>query len=354
MRSRLKVNPENPESTLEDEMVSDSLGARKDAILMAVVAEHVRTAAPVGSQHVLRSTGLNLSSATVRTQMAELERDGYLIQPHVSSGRIPSVKGYRYFVDRLMNVDMAMVNRLRRAVEEYISVARGELDQILELSLTFLSRYSNYTALVATWTAVAERIRVVSLVLLNPDLGLLVVVGSRGRVERCTIRLGRAFDEATAIRVSNFLTEQLRDVPFSDEIEIVPSGDPELDALAFEAIAALRDLLSLQEAELRTKELARTAEALEELGKAAMVIDTLEDQLQVVRVVRRLAESGQTVSIGEESGLDAFSECSIVVAPCEVDGELVGSIGVLGPTRMDYPLAMSVVKATSAGLAQAV
>jgi heat-inducible transcriptional repressor len=117
-------------------MVQATLSHRKEAILFAVIVEYIRTAQPVGSQHVLETTSLSISPASVRAQMAELERDGYLVQPHVSAGRVPSSRGYRYFVDRLMRVDPVEIRALEHKLDEFLGHARGQVDEVLERALT--------------------------------------------------------------------------------------------------------------------------------------------------------------------------------------------------------------------------
>lgn len=335
-------------------MVEERLSPRQEAILMAVVVEYVHTGVPVGSSHVLELTGLGISPASVRAQMAQLEREGYLAQPHVSSGRVPLVKGYRYFVDRLMRVDQVYLAQVRQEAAQRLRAARGELDDLLELTLEIAVEHSQYTAIVALWQHDAERVRAVHLVPLDPPLVLAVVVGSRGAVERVTFDLEPTPEEAVIMAAGNLLSRQLRGRRLSERPVVQPSHNAAIDTVAFEAIAAINEARERGRPQLRVREVAKTASALDELSKVARVLDTIEQRLSLVEVLRRLIDEGEAVSIGDETGVAALEDCALVVAPCEVEGTVVGSIGLLGPTRMDYGGAAAVVEALSEGVAEAV
>ncbi len=321
---------------------------------MAVVAEYARIAAPIGSQHLLSVSNLHLSAATIRAQMAQLEEEGYLTQLHVSSGRIPSVMGYRYFVDRLMGRDPVRYSEVRRAVEVLVANASGELDEVLRRSLILLAQQTNYTAIVSTWTLAAERFQRIQIVPLSGHLVLVLAVGSRGTVERSTLRFEGGVSESLANQASNLMTAHLRNTRFGSNLVVPPTNDPDLDALVCSVIAVLHDSFGAEDVDLRVREVYRTTAALEEREKVTRMIEALEQQMAVVELIRGLVEQGTTVSIGEEIGVEALDECSLVVAPCEVAGEVVGSVGVLGPMRMDYSLATTVVAAIGAGVTEAV
>jgi heat-inducible transcriptional repressor len=356
-------------------MVDQSLNARKEAILLAVIVEYIRTAAPVGSQHVLESAELSLSPASVRSQMANLEKEGYLTQPHVSAGRIPSIRGYRYFVDRLLRFDPVELARIEHDVADFLRSAKGALEDVLERSLTFLSQQTNYTAVMTTWAMSTESYKAIQVVCLAPDTVLVIVVGSKGTVERTTVHPSVAVDDELASEVGSRLSAMLVGKDMSVPIDIARlggdvdesaadsgqrgsnDGDPRgsvLDALFSAVATAINDLRVREEVGLRVRELSKTAAALEQLDQVAKVLETLEHDVHVVDLIRTLIETRSMVSIGDEGGVEALNECSLVVAPCEIDGELVGSIGLIGPTRMDYSRALAAVEALSAQVARAV
>jgi len=338
-------------------MVSGALGARREEILRAVVSEYVRSAEPVGSRHLLEVAGISASSATIRAQMAQLERDGYLVQPHVSAGRVPSVKGYRYYVDELMEVDDISTRTATTLAEEFLGGARGALETVLEQTLSLLASVTEYTAVITTWSSTQETVKGVQLVTLASDHVMVVLIGSRGTLERVTFLVhGQdgdmlVADDQECAQASVTLGEMLRGYPLRGPFPRPPADASRLVAAALQV---LNENETATEPELRFRDVSRTATALLQRETVNQLLETLEQRLLLVTVVRRLLDAGETVSIGEESGLAALAECSLVVAPCEIDGEVVGSIGVLGPTRMNYPRTTAVVSATQKVLAHAV
>ncbi len=171
------------------------LDSRKAAILNAVVTEYIGSSQPVGSQHVVDAAGVNVSSATVRSDMAALEREGYLIQPHTSAGRIPTDKGYRFFVDHLGGPGSLDPGE-RQTVRRFFDHAHGEIEQMLEKTSTLLADLTDCTAMVVGPSHESAAIRSVQLVGLGPHLALLVVVLADGAVQKQTIELPEETDDA--------------------------------------------------------------------------------------------------------------------------------------------------------------
>ncbi len=166
------------------------LDDRKAAILRAVVEEYIETAQPVGSQHVTRAGGVQASSATVRNEMSVLERDGYLVQPHTSAGRIPTDKGYRFFVDSLPGWGAGRLNPSQRAeVKTFFTRAHGELEHMLSETSQLLSRLTDHAAVIIAPPHEAATIRSVQVVGLGGRTALVVAVLSNGSVEKRTIEL---------------------------------------------------------------------------------------------------------------------------------------------------------------------
>src|SRR5580693_4980149 len=171
------------------------LDARKAAILNAVVAEYIGSAQPVGSQHVVDAPGVSVSSATVRSDMAALERDGFLTQPHTSAGRIPTDKGYRFFVDHLGRPG-SLDPVGRQQVRQFFDHAHGEIESMLERTSGLLADLTDCTAMVVGPSHEAAAIRSVQLVALGPRLALLVVVLADGAVQKQSIEFAEEVDDA--------------------------------------------------------------------------------------------------------------------------------------------------------------
>src|SRR5271155_4503411 len=181
-------------SRTEDTADTGELDARKAAILNAVVAEYIGSAQPVGSQHVVESAGVSVSSATVRSDMAALERDGYLAQPHTSAGRIPTDKGYRFFVDHLTGPG-SLDPGGRQQVRQFFNHAHGEIEMMLERTSGLLADLTDCTAMVIGPSHESAAIRSVQLVGLGPRLALLVVVLADGAVQKQSVEFAEEVDE---------------------------------------------------------------------------------------------------------------------------------------------------------------
>jgi heat-inducible transcriptional repressor len=330
------------------------LDERKAAILRAIVEEHVTTAQPVGSQTVARSPGLNVSSATVRNEMTVLEQSGYIVQPHTSAGRIPTDRGYRYFVDHFTRQG-ALPAPHRRAVADFFTLfasANQVLDDLLQETSQLLARVSSHTAVVVGPHANTElaSVRSIQLVSLQPSLVLALAILSNGNVEKCVLHLAADADDAVVAAAGLALDAQLSGARWSHLPETAATGNARADALARQAREALA-VRGEHEAidPLYVGGASRLAAEHEAFTgpTAARLLELLEHQVELVVLVRELLAQGPTVSIGSENSLDDLRDCSIVVAPYRVDGEVAGTVGVLGPTRMDYRQALAAVQAIS-------
>ncbi|HXW38697.1 MAG TPA: heat-inducible transcriptional repressor HrcA, partial [Acidimicrobiales bacterium] len=191
------------------------LSERKAAILEAIVTEYIGSAQPVGSHHVAESAGVNVSSATVRSEMVALEREGYLEQPHTSAGRIPTDKGYRFFVDHLARPGVLGPVQ-RQKVSRFFEQVHGEMEDMLERTSGLLSDLTSYAAVVVGPTHDPAAIRHVQLVGLGPRLGLLVVVLADGAVEKRTLEFAEDVSDeliarASAVLQANTLGRSLAD-----------------------------------------------------------------------------------------------------------------------------------------------
>lgn len=325
------------------------LDERKAAILRAVVEEYIATAQPVGSAHVARAPGVNVSPATVRNEMAALEQEGYLVQPHTSAGRVPTDKGYRAFVDHLARPG-TLPPVSRQLVREFFTRAHGELEEMLKDTSRLLSRITDYAGVVVGPQHEAARIRSVQLVGLSARNALLVAVLSNGVVEKRAVEFAEETGDERVAAASARLAAHLVGTTLKDLPRIPASGDPATDAIVERARRALAEDAEHELEQVYVGGTARLAAAFEAIDTVRRILQTLEQQYLIVSLLRELLDRGLSVSIGHEHGVQPLSECSIVIAPYEVDGEPVGTIAVLGPTRMNYPQAMAAVAAVGSRL----
>ncbi len=328
---------------------------RKAAILKALIEEYVETGQPVGSNTVARETGLAVSSATVRNEMALLEREGYVTPPHPSAGRVPPDQGYRPFVDH--HAPKELQPGARQEVTSFFATAHHVLEDMLHETSLLLSRITAHAAVVVGPQPDAARVRSIQLVRLHETSLLVVAVLSNGHVERQFIELAAEVDDSRIGAATVVLETQLRDASLADLPVPRPTGDAATDRLAGQA----RDALATRYTEGRPTEpvfvggasrIAADLEAFTAGETVGRLLEVLEHQYLVVSLVRDLIDQGVTVRIGSENRLEDLRECSIVLARFDVEGRAAGTVGILGPTRMNYPQAMAAVAAVSRRLGE--
>jgi len=329
------------------------LSERKAAILRAVVEGFVATARPVGSGAVTSSTPMQVSSATVRKEMVDLEESGYLFQPHTSAGRIPTDKGYRYFVDTLMQpgpLDPAA----RHTIKSFFDQTHGELEGILRDTSQLLSTVTDYAAVVVGPDHDDAVVRSVQLVGISPTVAILVVVLSDGFVEKRTLESAEGLSEATLNRATERLAQLLDGASAGSALSVTPevTGEAEVDRLVERALDELGEGLRPSDEQVFVGGTSRIARAFDATDTVREVLTLLEKQYVVITLIKDVLDRGLSVAIGTETGVAPLNDCSVVVAPYEIEGEPLGSIAVLGPTHMDYPAATATVAVVSQRLGE--
>lgn len=320
------------------------LDERKAAILTAIVEEYIETAQPVGSGAVGAAAELTVSPATIRNEMAALEADGYLAQPHTSAGRVPTEKGYRYFVDTAGEVQLDRPER--HQISSFFNQVRGEIEHMMRDTASLLSDLTRYAAVVVDHPTDAVTARSLQLVELSPRLLLLVLVMSNGTIDKHSIEIDAEIGEVDLARVQAALADAIVDHPLSHPGVPVPLGDPSLDLLVNTMYASV-SAHGPESDRIYVNGASRVAGEFQAIESVKKVLTILEQQLVVVNVMSGMLDRGLNVAIGTETGEDRLGECSVVVSPYEIDGERAGSIAVLGPTRMNYPQAMATVAVVS-------
>jgi heat-inducible transcriptional repressor len=276
--------------------------------------------------------------------MAVLEQEGFLVQPHTSAGRIPTDKGYRFFVDHLASPN-TLDSVVTRQIGDFFSAAHGRLEEMLYQTSDLLTRLTHNAAVVVGPKSEASAIRGAQLVRLSSTAATVVLVLGNGTVENEIVEIDDATTDATLSAASAHLAASLSGATLASLGPIPPSDDPAVAALCTRAVAAIRT--GLTDDHVYVGGASTVAEAFEAVDVVRQVLQTLEQQVVVVSLVRDLVDRGMSVAIGVEHGVEPLSVCSVVVAPVIVDGERVGSVGVLGPTRMNYPRALATVDVVS-------
>jgi heat-inducible transcriptional repressor len=331
------------------------LDERKAAVLRAIVEHYVDSAQPVGSQTVTSTTGLGVSAATVRNEMALLEREGYIAQPHPSAGRVPTDRGYRYYVDHLAGAAQLPAVERRRIVE-FFSSATLAMDQLLAQTSRLLAGVTAHAAVVVGPEVQAVVVRAANLVLLQPRVVLAVVVLSNGSVEKEVVvsDVDLTDDEVAdaSTRFARLLCgHRLADVALAHaDTDDEDRPDDRVGDIVTASRAALQTRLAQHQSEpLYVGGASRLAAEHDAFvtTSTARLLEMLEQHVVLASLMRELLGPGLTVTIGSENASADLRECSLVLAPYLVEGETAGTVGVLGPTRMDYRKAQAAVAAVS-------
>ena len=341
---RATPRPGTPSRPYSDSDTGTELDHRKAAILNAVVSEYIETAQPVGSAHIIGNPGVEVSSATVRSEMAALERDGYLAQPHTSAGRIPTDKGYRFFVDHLGRPGTLGPHE-RQEVRKFFAHVHGEVEDLLGRTSGLLAGLTDYAAVVVGPRHESATIRSVQLVGLSPRLALLVVVLSDGAVEKRTVDLPSDTSDDLLAEAATHLATWARGATLAIPGTVPELRDPALNAVISCGVAALGELAAAGEPDhVFVGGSSRMASAFDAVETVRSVLSILEQQLVVVELIEDILDRGLSVAIGAEHGFEPLASCALVLAPVTIEGEVAGTIGVVGPTRMHYPRALAAVE----------
>jgi heat-inducible transcriptional repressor len=317
------------------------LDERKTAILRAVVQEYVTTGQPVGSAHIARLPAISVSPATVRNEMAVLEAEGYLSQPHTSAGRVPTDKGYRVFVDGLAEGGTTGT-AVQTRVGEFFGSVHGRLEDLLRHTGDMLARLTRQAAVVVGPEVEATTVRAVHVSRVTPRTATVVVVLSNHGVENETIQVSDDVTEDHIARAAAHLAGMLVGRSLGDVDDIPSVNDAHVDAVCFATMAALAR--HRKDKHVYVGGAASLAGAFDAVDVVRDVLTTIEQQFVVVSLVQDLLDRGLSVAIGTEHGIEPLAACSVVVAPVTAEGERIGSVGILGPTRMNYPEALDAVE----------
>jgi heat-inducible transcriptional repressor len=327
--------------------VNTVLDDRKLAVLRAIVEDYVSTTEPVGSKSLVDRHGLDVSPATIRNDMAVLEDQGFIAQPHTSAGRIPTEKGYRLFVDRLSSIK-PMSGAERRAIEAFLAGAYS-LDEIVARTVRLLAQLTRQVAVVQYPSLSRSAVRHIELVSLTPQRVLLVLITDTGRVEQVTVDLPDASEPESIAHLRAVLNACLDGHKLSDAAATVVGLADRIPAPeranAGAVFSALLDSLAERHEE-RVVFGGAANLAAPDFGKGLRdVLEALEEQVVLMRLLGEAASpSALTVRIGAETGLQGTS---VVTAAYGSGGQVVAKLGVLGPTRMDYPGTMGAVRAVA-------
>jgi heat-inducible transcriptional repressor len=326
------------------------LDDRKLAVLRAIVEDYVSTNEPVGSKALVDRHNLDVSPATIRNDMAVLEEQGFIVQPHTSAGRIPTDKGYRLFVDRLSGVKPFSVAE-RRAIETFLTGAY-DLDDVVMRTVRLLAQLTRQVAVVQYPSLSRSAVRHVELVPLSTTRLLLVLITDTGRVEQRSVELPAPAGEESVTHLRALLNAYLDGRRLTEVASVVTDLPERIEPAERPAAAAvfsviLETLVERHEERVVVAGAANLAPADFARGLHD-VLEALEEQVVLMRLLgESVDQAAVTVRIGAENKVEGLESTSLVAAGYGAGDQALARLGVLGPTRMDYPTAMGAVRAVA-------
>jgi heat-inducible transcriptional repressor len=319
------------------------LDERKIKILQAIIRNYLETGEPVGSRTISKYTDLNLSSATIRNEMADLEESGYILQPHTSAGRIPSDKGYRLYVDTMMEAKSREVEELKEMLLE----KEDKMDHLLKQVAKVLAVNTNYATMISSPTYHRNKLKFIQLSKVDRNQLLAVIVVEGNVIKNNILQVAEDLDDETLLKLNILLNTHLNGMSVEEinlgMISALKQQAGNYSAIVGEVIEAVGEAIKADE-DLEiytsgTNNILKYPE-LADQQKASELINAFEEKRMLTQLVQEnLANEDNTgiqVYIGNETPIQSMRDCSIVTATYELEEGIRGTIGIIGPKRMDY------------------
>ncbi|OAT82304.1 heat-inducible transcriptional repressor HrcA [Desulfotomaculum copahuensis] len=336
------------------------MDARKQDILLAIITDYIATAEPVGSRTIARKYRLGISPATIRNEMADLEEMGYIEQPHTSAGRVPSESGYRYYVDYLMKREELSSGEEKLIRENYRSKVK-DVGQVIQLTGQLLSQLTRYAAVVMSPRVGPSAFKHVRLIGMGPGRAMMLVVMDNGSLHHRMVEVPESITDPDLETISSVLSAKLQG-------HTMESIKMTLIKEIYAELARHRNILDLALDLIREGLTVEPGDKIylggvfnilnqpefHNVEKVKTLLSLLEQEEMVCNLLSGGEDApGVTVRIGNEMHCREIVDCSMVIAPYRISGRAGGSIGVLGPTRMDYAKVVSVVECMTRNLSRA-
>lgn len=323
------------------------LSDRKEKILDAIIRSYLETGEPVGSRTISKNTDLNLSSATIRNEMSDLEEMGYIIQPHTSAGRIPTDKGYRFYVDNILKDKMSELDEREKKVTEKEDLLIEKVDKVetlLQNMAKVLANNTNYATMVSAPKSQENKIKFVQLSVIDENQLLCTVVSDKNHVVNRIIKTAQQISQEMIVRLNVALNTVLAGLSLEEinlgVISTLTSQAGELEGLVNEVLKTITEAIAT-EAQMKIYTSGATNifkyPELSDKERASQLLTTLEEKSQLTELINESdEETGIQVYIGSESPVKSMKDCSVVTATYELEDGFKGTIGIIGPKRMDY------------------
>lgn len=334
------------------------LDERKLKILQAIIRNYLETGEPVGSRTISKYTDLNLSSATIRNEMSDLEELGYILQPHTSAGRIPSDKGYRLYVDRMMLEKEEQLNQATQEVKEMQRILlerEDKMESVLKQMAKMLAANTNYATMISAPQVRGNKLKFIQLSRVDKHQLLTTIVVEGNVIKNSMITVGEQLDDETLLKLNILLNTNLNGLPI-EEINLAmianlkqQAGDhANIVAEVMDAVAS--QIKNDENIEIYTSG-ANNIFKYPELAdnqRASELITTFEEKQLLTELVNETLTdetgTGIQVYIGNETPVKTMKDCSVVTATYELEEGMKGTIGIIGPRRMDYDKVIDTLK----------
>ena len=323
------------------------LSDRKEKILDAIIRSYLETGEPVGSRTISKNTDLNLSSATIRNEMSDLEEMGYIIQPHTSAGRIPTDKGYRFYVDNILKDKMSELDEREKKVTEKEDLLIEKVDKVetlLQNMAKVLANNTNYATMVSAPKSQENKIKFVQLSVIDENQLLCTVVSDKNHVVNRIIKITQQISQEMIVRLNVALNTVLAGLSLEEinlgVISTLTSQAGEFEGLVNEVLKTITEAIAT-EAQMKIYTSGATNifkyPELSDKERASQLLTTLEEKSQLTELINESdEETGIQVYIGSASPVKSMKDCSVVTATYELEDGFKGTIGIIGPKRMDY------------------
>ena len=326
------------------------MDARKFRILQAIIDDYILTAIPVGSRTISKKYEMGLSSATIRNEMSDLEELGYLDQPHVSAGRIPSAKAYRLYVDQLLERGVISTGE-SESIHHYFDDRTRQMEDVINHAAKVLSGLTHYTSLVLSPKGQELRIRNLQLVPVSSTSALVVIVTDGGIMRDTVVEVGPGLDADALYSISRMLTERLSGHTLTEAQQMLAESSRQMQESHRQLTGNIAQFMGQAGSGSKAKlALGGPSNILNfpeysDVEKAKGFLSVLETKDKLVDLLEKQGGMAFTVRIGPETGIPELSDCSLVTATYRLGDNNHGTIGVIGPTRMHYGQVLSILNA---------
>ncbi|WP_461201122.1 heat-inducible transcriptional repressor HrcA [Anoxybacillus sp. TBDG-1] len=322
---------------------------RQLLILKIIVDDFIRSGQPVGSRTLSKKEQITFSSATIRNEMADLEDLGFIEKTHISSGRVPSQKGYRYYVDHLLP-PVRLTQKDVQTIQSIFNEQIYELEKLIQKSAQILSDLTSYTTVVLGPSVKEHKLKTIQIVPLTAETAVAIIVTDTGYVEKHVVTLPPSIPPSDVEKMVNILNDRLTGVPLEDltdkiqtEVAHVLREHIQSYDHMLRMISSSLDLNAPAQMFLSGKMNMLRQPEFNDIDKLRALFNVIEQEKEFYRLLRKHKQQGIQVKIGTENDVEGMESCSLITATYSVGGEKLGTIAVLGPTRMEYSRVISLL-----------